>query len=198
MRARGARLDRAVPRLRRVEHARGGSAPAAGRVAARRGKARGRRRGRCPCATSRPSAGAARHRHRRARPGARRRARPGLAGPARRLARDRQEHADAMALANLAAAGERSSTSPARSRPPRSACAPSASARLRSACRCWPRPSSRRCSATSRPSGPPVCVVDSVQTLHCAGLSGAPGSVAQMREAAGGDHGGRQAARHRL
>ncbi len=32
---------------------------------------------------------------------------------------------------------------------------------------------------------PDVCVIDSVQTLHCSGLSGAPGSVGQVREAAG-------------
>src|SRR3954454_23114666 len=32
---------------------------------------------------------------------------------------------------------------------------------------------------------PDVCVVDSIQTLHCSEASGAPGSVAQVREAAG-------------
>ena len=32
---------------------------------------------------------------------------------------------------------------------------------------------------------PDVCVIDSVQTLHAAGLGSAPGSVAQVREAAG-------------
>jgi DNA repair protein RadA/Sms len=32
---------------------------------------------------------------------------------------------------------------------------------------------------------PEVCVIDSVQTLHCAELSGAPGSVGQVREVAG-------------
>jgi DNA repair protein RadA/Sms len=31
---------------------------------------------------------------------------------------------------------------------------------------------------------PAVCVIDSIQTLHCADLSSAPGSVAQVREAA--------------
>ena len=55
-----------------------GTAPRAGAAARRRG-AGGR---------------AARDRDRRARPGARRRARARLAGPARRLAGDRQEHAD--------------------------------------------------------------------------------------------------------
>src|SRR5918995_585593 len=32
---------------------------------------------------------------------------------------------------------------------------------------------------------PQACVIDSVQTLHAADLTGAPGSVAQVREAAG-------------
>jgi DNA repair protein RadA/Sms len=32
---------------------------------------------------------------------------------------------------------------------------------------------------------PAACVIDSVQTLHCADLSGAPGSVGQVREVAG-------------
>ena len=39
--------------------------------------------------------------------------------------------------------------------------------------------------ATLEAERPDVCVVDSVQTLHAAGLSSAPGSVAQVREAAG-------------
>jgi DNA repair protein RadA/Sms len=39
--------------------------------------------------------------------------------------------------------------------------------------------------ATLRCERPEVCVVDSVQTLHCADLSGAPGSVGQVREVAG-------------
>jgi DNA repair protein RadA/Sms len=33
---------------------------------------------------------------------------------------------------------------------------------------------------------PEVCVIDSVQTLHAEGMTGAPGSVGQVREAAGG------------
>jgi DNA repair protein RadA/Sms len=33
--------------------------------------------------------------------------------------------------------------------------------------------------------GPAACVIDSVQTLHCGELSGAPGSVGQVREVAG-------------
>jgi DNA repair protein RadA/Sms len=39
--------------------------------------------------------------------------------------------------------------------------------------------------ATIEQERPEVCVIDSVQTLHCAELSSAAGSVAQVREAAG-------------
>jgi DNA repair protein RadA/Sms len=39
--------------------------------------------------------------------------------------------------------------------------------------------------ATLEAERPDVCVVDSVQTLHASGLGSAPGSVAQVREAAG-------------
>ncbi|MEA2428222.1 MAG: hypothetical protein QOF37_1850, partial [Thermoleophilaceae bacterium] len=39
--------------------------------------------------------------------------------------------------------------------------------------------------ATIEAEGPEVCVVDSVQTLHSSGLSGAAGSVGQVREVAG-------------
>jgi DNA repair protein RadA/Sms len=39
--------------------------------------------------------------------------------------------------------------------------------------------------ATLEAEKPDVCVIDSVQTLHAAGLGSAPGSVAQVREAAG-------------
>jgi DNA repair protein RadA/Sms len=39
--------------------------------------------------------------------------------------------------------------------------------------------------ATLERERPEVCVVDSVQTLHASGLSGAPGSVGQVREVAG-------------
>jgi DNA repair protein RadA/Sms len=38
--------------------------------------------------------------------------------------------------------------------------------------------------ATLESERPQVCVIDSIQTLHCAGMSGAPGSVGQVREAA--------------
>ena len=39
--------------------------------------------------------------------------------------------------------------------------------------------------ATLESERPDVCVIDSIQTLHCPEASGAPGSVAQVREAAG-------------
>jgi DNA repair protein RadA/Sms len=39
--------------------------------------------------------------------------------------------------------------------------------------------------ATLEEVKPEVCVIDSVQTLHCSDLSGAPGSVGQVREVAG-------------
>ena len=39
--------------------------------------------------------------------------------------------------------------------------------------------------ATIEAEAPEVCVVDSVQTLHAEGLSGSPGTVGQVREAAG-------------
>jgi DNA repair protein RadA/Sms len=39
--------------------------------------------------------------------------------------------------------------------------------------------------ATMEAVRPEVCVIDSVQTLHCAELSSAPGSVGQVREVAG-------------
>ena len=39
--------------------------------------------------------------------------------------------------------------------------------------------------ATLEAQRPDVCVIDSVQTLHASGLGSAPGSVAQVREAAG-------------
>ena len=67
------------------------SARAAGRARRSRG-ARAHARSRSP-RSQRPGGGAPRHRHRRARPRARRRPRARLAGPDRRLARDRQVHA---------------------------------------------------------------------------------------------------------
>jgi DNA repair protein RadA/Sms len=39
--------------------------------------------------------------------------------------------------------------------------------------------------ATLEAEGPDACVIDSIQTLHAEGMTGAPGSVGQVREAAG-------------
>ena len=40
--------------------------------------------------------------------------------------------------------------------------------------------------ATLEAERPAACVIDSIQTLHAEGMTGAPGSVGQVREAAGG------------
>ena len=90
-----------------------------------------------------------------------------------------------MALGNLGAAG---AAGPlrlrARSRPPRCGCAPSGWATTRWRSRCSPRPRSRPCSRRSRRSAPTPASIDSIQTLHAEGMTGAPGSVGQVREAA--------------
>ena len=41
-------------------------------------------------------------------------------------------------------------------------------------------------TATLEAERPDACVIDSIQTLHAEGMTGAPGSVGQVREAAGG------------
>ena len=51
-------------------------------------------------------------------------------------------------------------------------------------CRWWPRPTSTTVLATLEAERPEVCVIDSVQTLHAAELTGAAGSVGQVREVA--------------
>ena len=51
--------------------------------------------------------------------------------------------------------------------------------------------------ATLERERPEVCVIDSVQTLYAAELGSAPGSVAQVREAAGAPAAGREGERHR-
>ena len=89
------------------------------------------------------------------------------------------------------------STSPARSPPPRCACAPSGCRARALDVPCWPRPTSRPCSATLDAERPEVCVVDSVQTLHAPELSGAAGSVGQVREVADRVTRAGQGARHR-
>ncbi len=148
----------ALRRLRRVEHAgRGAARPSRPRPPGRRRRSPGDRRGK-PIAAARrlgPGGRPPAHRDRRARPGARRRPRARVAGPARRLARDRQVDADRDgARQPRRRRAHACSTSPVRSRPPRCGCAPSGSATPRSRCRCSPRPRSRRCSRRSRPSAP--------------------------------------------
>ena len=150
-------VARPVPGLRRVEHARrGGARAAAGRRAAARRAAAARAvkpvpARRRPRGAPRPAATG----HRRARPRARRRARARLARAARRLARHRQVDADVDgARQPRRAPGGARSTSRARSPRRRSACAPSGCRARRSTCRCWPRPTSTRCSRRSTPSAP--------------------------------------------
>ena len=60
-----------------------------------------------------------------------------------------------------------------------------AARRRRRTSRSSPRPSSTSVCATLERERPDVCVIDSVQTLYSADLGSAPGSVAQVREAAG-------------
>ena len=92
-----------------------------------------------------------------------------------------------MALANLAAGRARTcSTSRARSRRPRYGCEPGGRERSGAARpRRWPRPRSSGVLAALEAERPAACVIDSIQTLHTAEMSGAPGSVGQVREAAG-------------
>ena len=80
-----------------------------------------------------------------------------------------------MALGNLEGPATARSTSPARSPRRRSGCAPSGCPAPRSRSPFWPRRTSTRCSPRSTAERPEVCVIDSVQTLHAADLSGAAG-----------------------
>ena len=103
-----------------------------------------------------------------------------------------------MALGNLGGrAVARCSTSPARSRPPRCGCAPSGSATAALEVPALAETSLEAVLATLEAERPDVCVIDSIQTLHAEGMTGAPGSVGQVREAAGAIDGGREAARLR-
>ena len=111
--------------------------------------------------------------HRRTRPCAGRRRRSGLARAHRRLARaSASRRSRALRSAALPRLAAMSSTSRARSRPPRSSCAPSASARR--------PPGADRAEtdldavlATIDAERPDVCVVDSVQVLYDPAMSGA-------------------------
>ena len=67
---------------------------------------------------------------------------------------------------------------------PRSGCAPTAPAASTTSSTSPPRPTSARCSPTSRRSGPTLLVVDSVQTIGASGVDGVPGGVTQVKEVA--------------
>ena len=95
-----------------------------------------------------------------------------------------------MVLGNLAAAGRRTlyvsgeeSAEQVRLRAERLGSVRARTRRCRS--RSSPRPTSKRVLGTLASEAPEVCVIDSVQTSNAAELSGAPGSVGQVREVAG-------------
>ena len=185
-------LARQVPGLRRVRVARRGALGPRDAVAGqgrRRARARAARRG------ALGGGGEDRHGGARARPRPRRRHRAGLARARRGRAGRRQVDAAARPRSGTcrARAGGRSS-SRGRSRWRRSSFAPTGSGAA-SRSRSWPRPSSSPCARRSRRSGPDVCVIDSVQTLYSSELGSAPGSVGQVREAAGQAPARRQGAR---
>ena len=191
-------LARPVPGLRRVEHA-GRGARAGGvrarwrrrrrrRPARRRARARARRRSRC--ATSR------RRRSRGCRPGSASSTAcwaaascPGslvLLGGSPGIGKSTLT---GMAMGNIAGAGGSDALRLRRgvrgADPPAPRAAGARRRAARSTSRCSPRPTSTRSLATIEHHRPEVCVIDSVQTLHAADLTGAPGSVGQVREVAG-------------
>ena len=192
VRARRAALDGPVPRLRRVEHARRGArAPrrAPARRAARRAAAR-----RAPVAAARGP--------RRAR---RRACRTGI-GELDRVLGGGMVPGSLVLLGGEPGIGKSTltawrsgtsrrpatgrSTSPARSRRRRSGCAPSASAARRRCARspCWPRPTSTPCCADARGRAARG-LRDRLRPDAARGeLTGAPGSVGQVREVADAHH----------
>ena len=90
-----------------------------------------------------------------------------------------------MALGNLAGRRPaRRCTSPARSPPRRSGCAPSGCRARRCEVPVLAETDLETVLATLDAERPEVCVVDSVQTLHAPDLTGAAGSVGQVREVA--------------
>ena len=183
--ASGTRSSRSARRRRRRAAPRGAGGRAAGRpVALRRRRTTPRRRG---CSTGigeldRVLGGGLV---------------PGLARAARRLAGHRQVDADEHGARQPRGRRARArSTSPARSR--------AAQIRLRAErlrrrrarrCPCSPRPTSTTVLATLEAERPEVCVIDSVQTLHAAELTGAPGLGRPGARGRLADHAGRQGAR---
>ena len=172
-------LAREVPGLRRVRNARRGASRLGAESAPPRREARSTRRRRAP---TRPSAS------RRASPSStgcseagsfRPRSSSSAVSPALGSRRCSSRHS----VRSHATDVERCS-SRARSRPRRSRCA-QLDSEARTRWRSWPRPSWTPSARRSRSERPDVCVIDSVQTLHASALGSAPGSVAQVREAAG-------------
>ena len=173
-----------MPRLQRVEHAHGGDprqAGGEGRAAAPRAAA-GRPQRLAEVAGAEVRAAA--DRHRRAGPDPRRRPRARLARADRRLARHRQVDADVMALGNLEGAGRKTlyvsgeeSAAQIRLRAER---LPGAALQVP----VLAETDLDTVLATLEAERPEVCVIDSVQTLHAADLTGAAGSVGQVREVA--------------
>ena len=184
-------MARALPRLRRVEHdgrRRRAAAPAAADGAG--SGAGGRRRALTPGAAAdveAPAGGAPAHGHRRARPRAGRRAGARVARAARRVAGHRQVHAHRRRARQPGRGGAarcctcRGEESAAQVQAARRA----ARRRARSACRSWPRPTSTRCWPRSRPSGPTCAWSTRCRCSTTPALTGAPGSVGQVREVAG-------------
>ena len=188
-------MARAVPGLRRLEHARRGGRSRGGRRRPRAARARRRRRAQraAAAARGRRRAGEApSDRHRRARPRARRRARARLAvllGGSPGIGKSTLTN---MALGHLAGRGHSTlyvsgeeSAEQVRLRAERLCRRRRALRRCRSIAETDARGRARRRSTRERPE---VCVIDSVQTLHARELSGAPGSVGQVREVAARDH----------
>ena len=193
-----AQVARALPVLLGVEHARRGArgarpgraraAPAAA-PGAPGPAARGQRRARA----------APVDRHRRARPRPRRRAGARLARPPRRLAGHRQVDADEhgarapgrrRAARTLYVSGEESAAQ-IRLRAER------LGGRRRSTSRCWPRPTSTRCSPRCAPSARRRASSTRCRRCTAPRWTRAPGTVGQVREVADADHRGRQAPGHR-
>ena len=161
-----------VPRLRRLEQPRRDRRPRAAprrAAGARRGAGSAPRADPARATSASPTSRGSPVGHRRARPRPRRRPRAGLARPGRRRAGHRQVDAAAPGRRRRRrrrAAGGASCTPPARSRPPRSACAPRGSGcstgRRRTAIRVLAEPtvgrivevaaapSARRCSSSTR------------------------------------------------
>ena len=136
-------------------------------------------------------------RRRRARPRARRRPRPRLARARRRRAGRRQ--VDAAPVGARRPMSQRRAgrcSSRARSRSRRSSCGPT---RLGGAARVEILAETEldAVCATLERERPAVCVIDSVQTLYSAEIGSAPGSVAQVREAAARIAAGREGGRRR-